>query len=614
MRALVDALEARGIVCWISERDIAAGDNYGDSIVDSIEKASAMVLVFSGAANDSDEIKKEVALASQRRITVVPVRIEDAAPSKAFRYELATRNWIDIFPDWDSGVAKLGDRLAAILALPSSERATPSAKPAPAPRRSNAAAYGLGAVVALALVAAVVWFATRPGPVPPTPALTIPPTPNVAQISPPPEPHKSPAAAPTSPATATASPAPTVVATPSPTPTPAASLTPTPAPIATSPATATPSPAPTAVATSSPTPSPAPTATSPAIAAPSPAPTVLVAPSPTPTVAAAPSPTPTVIATSAAVATPTASPTIAATTTVVASPTATASPSPSPIAGATPVPAAKPAAIAIGPPPALAANDPGGEVFKECEECPQMVAVPSGKAMLGSPVGESGRQTNEMTPHEVDIAKPFAVGRYAVTFKEWDACFAEGGCGHRTLGDLDFGRDRRPVIFATWNEAQLYVDWLKRKTGQPYRLLSEAEWEYAARGCTSLKCPYEPFWFGAITPEIAVYNWRTSYQGSPKSSASLKTAPVDSGPPNPFGLYNMLGNVRQWTLDCWSATPASAPSDGAPITAGDCTAHATRGGSWADPPVKLRAAARDWEAGDEGSEKIGFRVARPLAP
>ncbi|MGD0561566.1 MAG: SUMF1/EgtB/PvdO family nonheme iron enzyme [Roseiarcus sp.] len=521
VRALVDALEAHGIACWISERDIAAGDNYGDSIVDAIEKASAMVLVFSGAANDSDEIKKEVALASQRRITLVPVRIEDATPSKAFRYELATRNWIDVFPDWDAGVAKLSERLAAILALPPSERATPAPTPTPAPPRSNAAAYGLGAVVALAVVAGGVWFATRPAPVP-TPVPTI--------------------------------------ATP----------------------------------TLSPTASPSPTAT----------------------------------ATGAANGTTSASTTIVAT--IVASPTATASPSPGPTQTESPVPslaptpvvtagvappAAKPAAVVpVGPPPALAAGDPGGEVFKECDECPEMVVVPAGKAMLGSPSGEPGRRPDEMTPHQVEIAAPLAVGRYAVTFKEWDACFAEGGCGHRSLGDLDFGRDRRPVLFATWNEAQLYVDWLKRKTGQPYRLLSEAEWEYAARGCTSLKCPYAPFWFGAITPEIAVYNWRDSYQGSPKSSAPLKTAPVDSGPPNPFGLYNILGNVRQWTLDCWSAAPASAASNGAPVVSGDCSARATRGGSWADKPVELRAAARSWETVDEGSEKIGFRVARPLAP
>ncbi|MGD0640550.1 MAG: SUMF1/EgtB/PvdO family nonheme iron enzyme [Roseiarcus sp.] len=471
VRALVDALETRGIACWISERDIAAGDNYGDSIVDAIERASAMVLVFSGAANDSDEIKKEVALASQRRITVVPARIEDATPSKAFRYELATRNWIDIFPDWNEGVAKLGDRLAAIRALPTEERqAPPPAPPPPAPPPPASAphfnaGYAAGALAALVGVGAILWFALRPPPQPP--------------------------------------------------------------PIAPTPIASTETPAPPSL----------------------------------------------------------------------------------------PAKAAKPAvAIPVGPPPALAAEDPGGEVFKECDQCPEMVVIPAGKAMLGSPLGESGRQTNEMAPHEVDIDKPLAVGRYAVTFDEWDACFAEGGCGHRTLGDLDFGRGRRPVIFATWNEAQLYVAWLKRKTGQPYRLLSEAEWEYAARGCTGLKCPYAPFWFGAISPEVAVYNWRDSYQGSPKSTAPLKTAPVDSGPPNPFGLYNILGNVRQWTLDCWSAAPAAAPSNRAPADPGDCSARATRGGSWADRPSELRAAARSWETVDEGSEKIGFRVARPLAP
>jgi formylglycine-generating enzyme required for sulfatase activity len=270
--------------------------------------------------------------------------------------------------------------------------------------------------------------------------------------------------------------------------------------------------------------------------------------------------------------------------------------------------------VAVGPPPKIAANDPGGEVFKECEECPEMVIAPAGAAMLGSPLGESGRQTFEAAPHRVEIAKPFAVGRYAVTFAQWDACFAEGGCGHRRLGDLDFGRGARPAIFVTWSEAQLYADWLKRKTGQPYRLLSEEEWEYAARGCRTLKCAYAPFWFGAIKPELAVYDTRRSYDGSPKAAASLKTQPADSGSPNPFGLYNMLGNVRQWTEDCWNPIPAATPSNGAPDLSGDCTARATRGGSWADDPAKLRASARDYESVDEGSERIGFRVARDLGP
>jgi formylglycine-generating enzyme required for sulfatase activity len=94
----------------------------------------------------------------------------------------------------------------------------------------------------------------------------------------------------------------------------------------------------------------------------------------------------------------------------------------------------------------------------------------------------------------------------------------------------------------------------------------------------------------------------------------LKTAPVDNGSPNPFGLYNMLGNVRQWTQDCWNPTPSASPSNGAPTLSGDCTARATRGGSWADDPAKLRASARDYESVDEGSERIGFRVARDLSP
>jgi formylglycine-generating enzyme required for sulfatase activity len=293
---------------------------------------------------------------------------------------------------------------------------------------------------------------------------------------------------------------------------------------------------------------------------------------------------------------------------------------PIPPPAAAPAPAEPPAAqktgttVAVGPPPKIAANDPGGEVFKECEECPEMVVAPPGAAMLGSPLGESGRQTFEAAPHPVEIAKAFAVGRYAVTFAQWDACFAEGGCGHRRLGDLDFGRGSRPAIFVTWSEAQLYADWLKRKTGQPYRLLSEAEWEYAARGCRTLKCAYTPFWFGAIKPELAVYDTRRSYDGSPKAAASLKTQPANSGSPNPFGLYNMLGNVRQWTEDCWNPTPAATPSNGAPDLSGDCTARATRGGSWADDPAKLRASARDYESVDEGSERIGFRVARDLGP
>ena len=168
-------------------------------------------------------------------------------------------------------------------------------------------------------------------------------------------------------------------------------------------------------------------------------------------------------------------------------------------------------------------------------------------------------------PHEVDIAKPFAIGRFDVTFAEWDACVANGACRHQ--GDMGFGRGRRPAIFVSWNDAQAFVQWLTKKTGKPYRLPSEAEWEYAARGCARLDCDEKPFWFGAITPENAVYDWRFSYRNSPKAfEKSPETEPVDRGAPNPFGLFNVLGNVRQWTLDCWSPAPRgdAKRSDGAP--------------------------------------------------
>jgi len=564
VRALVQDLEARGVKCWISERDIAPGDNYGDSIVDAIERASAMVLVFSSNADESDEIKKEIALASQRRIPVVPVRIEDVTPSKAFRYELATRNWIDLFPDREQGVIRLAERLASILALPL-EALTPRRPTKPAATRPTVA-YALGGVGALIVAAGVGWIALRPATPPaPTPAVS-------ARIGTPeasgspaqlPAASPSPAASPTAPASNAAK----IESSET-----SGSTSPTP--------TASPSPA----LASAPAPLPSPTVAT-GVAPPTPA-----SESAEPAVAAAPSPS--------------ASPIV-----VAFGPAASLSPSPSP-AGA----AEKPASQPVGPPPALTAGDPGGELFKECDDCPLMIVVPTGKAMLGSPPGEAGRKSDELSPHEVDIAQPLAIARHATTFDEWDACVADGGCNNRRPGDYGFGRKSRPVILVSWDDASSYVDWLKRKTGQPYRLLSEAEWEYAARGCTDLKCRYAPFWFGPIKPELAVYDTRFAYEGSPKASPALKTSASESGAPNPFGLYNMLGNVRQWVADCWSASPPASRSDGAPRLTGDCSERVTRGGSWSDQPAELRAGARSWESADERSPYIGFRVARTLAP
>jgi formylglycine-generating enzyme required for sulfatase activity len=266
--------------------------------------------------------------------------------------------------------------------------------------------------------------------------------------------------------------------------------------------------------------------------------------------------------------------------------------------------------------PRIATNDPGGEVFKECEDCPEMVVIPAGRAMLGSRQGEFGRDDrNEADPHEVKISRPFAIGRYAVTAGEWKACVADGGCGSRTPGNMGFEGDRRPVIFVSWNDAQSFVDWLnKNKADRPYRLPSEAEWEFATRSCVQQECELKPFWFGAITPESAVYDRKFAYDGSPKAYLPLQTEPVDWGAPNPFGLYNMLGNVRQWTLDCWNPSPRSARGDAAPLLTGDCSERVTRGGSWNEKPSKLRAGARAWAVADDRSGNIGFRVVREMAP
>ena len=133
-RDICDAIERRGMTCWISGRDVGPGDNFGDAIVEAIERAKVMVLVFSTNANNSEEIKKEIALASQHRVTVIPVRVEDITPSAAFRYELATRQWIDMFVDWDQALKRLIDRIASIQALAAPEAIAPPPPPIPLPR------------------------------------------------------------------------------------------------------------------------------------------------------------------------------------------------------------------------------------------------------------------------------------------------------------------------------------------------------------------------------------------------------------------------------------------------------------------------------------------------
>jgi formylglycine-generating enzyme required for sulfatase activity len=195
-----------------------------------------------------------------------------------------------------------------------------------------------------------------------------------------------------------------------------------------------------------------------------------------------------------------------------------------------------------------------------------------------------------------------------VTFAEWDACVAAGGCNGHRPGDRGWGRGNRPVINVSWNDAKAYVAWLSRKTGKTYRLLSEAEWEYAARAGTTT-----PFSTGqTITTDQANFDGNSTYGGGRKGVFRQKTVEVGSFAPNPFGLYDMHGNVWEWVEDCWNDDYTGIPMDGSASIFGDCNTRALRGGSWAGGPGFLRSASRGSDWANHRSDVYGFRVARTL--
>ena len=199
----------------------------------------------------------------------------------------------------------------------------------------------------------------------------------------------------------------------------------------------------------------------------------------------------------------------------------------------------------------------------------------------------------------------FAVGKHEVTFGEWDACVGDGGCrGHRP-DDEGWGRGNRPVVNVSWEDARGYVGWLSRKTGKEYRLLSESEWEYVARGGTQTE-----YWWG---DEIG--GGRANCDGCGSRWDDEKTAPVGSFRANGFGLYDVHGNVWEWVEDCSHGDYRGAPTDGSAWTSGgNCTDRVLRGGSWYLTPGFLRSANRGrYSTGLRGND-LGFRIARTLNP
>jgi formylglycine-generating enzyme required for sulfatase activity len=244
-----------------------------------------------------------------------------------------------------------------------------------------------------------------------------------------------------------------------------------------------------------------------------------------------------------------------------------------------------------------------GDTFTECaKDCPTMVVVKAGEVKMGSPSTETGRSANEGPQHDVKIAKAFAVSKYELTFNDWDACVAVGGCPQ--VSDNGWGHGTQPAINVIWSDAQQYVAWLSLMTGKTYRLLTEAEWEYAARADT--KTAY--YW----GPDLGTGNANCNGCGS--RWEGKQPSPAGSFPPNGFGLYDMTGNVWQWVQDCYMPNYIDAPSDGSAWIGADCRYRVVRGGSWVGLTLSAlpRSAYRDWRPPDSPSFGLGIRVGRTL--
>jgi formylglycine-generating enzyme required for sulfatase activity len=244
-----------------------------------------------------------------------------------------------------------------------------------------------------------------------------------------------------------------------------------------------------------------------------------------------------------------------------------------------------------------------GGTFRHCPSCPEMIVVPAGEFAMGSPPDEVNRGDDESPQRTVTLNHDFACGVFEVTFDEWQACFEDQGCSHDPV-DNGWGRGRQPVTNVSWLDAKQYVSWLSEETGQEYRLLTEAEWEYVARAGSIGR-----FWWGDDSPKGRAVCAGCNLDGSPNIAK-----PVGSHAPNPFGLFDVHGNVWEWVEDCWSKDYRDHPTDGvAWEPAGRCKRRVLRGGAWPNGGRQLRSANRSWKGPNHRSMNgKGFRVAMTL--
>ena len=238
-----------------------------------------------------------------------------------------------------------------------------------------------------------------------------------------------------------------------------------------------------------------------------------------------------------------------------------------------------------------------GDILQDCEVCPKMAFVPAGQFTMS----EAKNKKPEKPKQEVNISKPFAISKYEVTWDEWEACMAADGCQWQP-DDHRWGRGKMPIINVSWEHANNYVKWLSEKTGNIYRLATEAEWEYAARAGTTTN-----YWWGDNLKKKHANCYKCGTKWSGKQSA-----PVGSFPPNPWGIHDMHGNVWEWTADCWNLNQEGSLSHASIRTDGNCTKRVVRGGSWYYYPKLSHSQSRDKFKTDLFSYNIGIRLVREL--
>lgn len=264
--------------------------------------------------------------------------------------------------------------------------------------------------------------------------------------------------------------------------------------------------------------------------------------------------------------------------------------------------ASKSASVTVPPVsrPSMSAAQ-AGSTFRDCVECPEMVRIPGGSFRMGDLSGDGYK--NEK-PVRTVILRGFSAGKYEVTWKEWEACVRGGGCDgsgpQSEGGDEGWGKGRRPVINVSWEDAQSYGRWISGKTGKDYRLLSESEWEYMARAGSVTKYP----WGNTASHEQA------NYYGATGSDQWVNTSPVGSFSANRFGVYDVIGNVWEWTEDCYHESYSGAPVNEAAWTSGECKYRVERGGAWSGDSRLGRSAIRDGYTPSVRVNSVGFRLAR----